>query len=36
MGAWNATAIEHDGGITYMRFDPATSPLQFPAIYPSS
>jgi hypothetical protein len=35
MGAWDATAVEQDGGITYMRFDP-TMPSQSPAIYLSS
>ncbi|HVM81605.1 MAG TPA: hypothetical protein VMU06_21465 [Stellaceae bacterium] len=36
MGAWDATAVEHDGSITYMRFDPDMPPPQFLPIYPGS
>jgi len=36
MGAWDATAIEHDGSITYMRFDPDMPPPRFVPIYPGS
>ena len=36
MGAWDATAVEHDGSITYMRFDPNMPPPQFVPIYPGS
>lgn len=36
MGPWEATAIEHDGSVTYMRFDPDMPPPDFVPIYPGS
>jgi len=36
MGAWDATGVEHDGSVTYMRFDPNMPPPAFVPIYPDA
>ncbi len=36
MGSWSADAVEHDGSITHMVFDPNLRPAEFVPIYPGA
>jgi hypothetical protein len=36
MGSWSADAVEHDGSVTHMVFDPNLPPAEFVPIYPGA